>query len=148
MSINERDATTSNVSRGTPDGGFLRPLRAVALVALLAGAVGSEGLMFRAGHPPFLLRVLFVIWVLSPFAALLAADMLANMVSKRWSIPTRATLYSVMLVIALGSLAVYVADALGPPKSKAAVAYVVVPTASWLLLAIVVPIAALLSRRD
>jgi hypothetical protein len=123
---------------------FLGPLRAVALVAALAGAVGSVVLMFRAGHPPVLLRVLFVIWVLSPFAALLSADAL----SKGWSMVTRATLYSVMLVIALGSLAIYGADALGPPKSKAAVVYVVVPTASWLLLAIVIPIAALLSRRE
>ena len=123
---------------------FLGPLRAVALAAALAGAVGSVVLMFRAGHPPVLLRVLFVIWVLSPFGALLLADMF----SQRWSILTRATLYSVTLVIALGSLGIYGADALGPPKSKAAVVYVVVPTASWLLLAIVIPIAALISRRD
>ena len=53
---------TSTVSRGRPEGGFLGLLRAAALVALLAGAVGSIGLMLRAGqHSPRVLLVPFVI---------------------------------------------------------------------------------------
>ena len=86
-------------SRGRPDGGFLGLLQAEALIAVLAGTVGSIGLMLHAGrNAPRLLIVLFAIWVLSPFVALA----LANGVSKRWSVLTRATLYSVMLVVALG----------------------------------------------
>ena len=90
-----------------------------------------------------ILMVLFALWVLSPFMVLV----LANMVSKRWPVLTRATLYTAMLVLTVGSLAIYGDVALGPPRTKAAFVFVVVPPASWLLIAIVVPIAALISRR-
>ena len=144
MSINGRGEMTSKVSRGRPEGGFLRRLRAAALIAVLAGAGGSLGLLLRAGQrSPRLLLVLFVIWVLSPFMALV----LAHVFSKRWSVLTRATLYSVMLVVTLGSLAIYGDDALGHRRAQAAFVYVAVPPASWLLIAIVVPIAAFISGR-
>jgi hypothetical protein len=121
------------------------PLRAAALIAVLGGAVGSVGLMLYAGrrNNSRILLVLFALWVLSPYMALVWA----NMFSKSWSVITRATLYSVMLVLALGSLAIYAYVALGPPRPKAAFAFVVVPPASWLPIAIVVPIAALISGR-
>jgi hypothetical protein len=99
--------------------------------------------MFRAGHPPLFLVVLFTGWVLSPFVALVLADI----ASKRWSALTRAALYGVMLVLAVGSLAIYGDDALRPRRAQAAFVFVVVPPASWLLIATVVPIAALISRR-
>jgi hypothetical protein len=136
---------TSKLSRGSPEGGFLGVLRAAALIAMLAGSVGSVGLMLHAGrrNNSRILLLLFALWVLSPFMALVWA----NVVSKRWSVLTRATLYSVMLVLALGSLAIYADVALGPPRAKAAFAFVVVPPASWLLIAIVVPIAELISGR-
>jgi hypothetical protein len=145
MSINGRGEMTSEASRGRPEGGFLGLLRAVALIAVLAGAAGSVGLMLHAGrhNDSQILLVLFVIWVLSPFLALT----LAHVISKRWSVLTRATLYSVMLVLTLGSLAIYGDVALGPPKAKTAFVFVVVPPASWLLIAIVVPIAALISAK-
>ena len=141
MSINGRGDMTSNVSRR----GVLAFLRATALIVVLAGAVGSVGLMLHAGrrNPSRLLLVLFALWVLSPFVTLV----LASVVSKRWPVLTRATLYSVMLVITLGTLAIYGEVALGPPRAKTAFVFVVVPPASWLLIAIVVPIAALISGR-
>jgi hypothetical protein len=119
-------------------------LRAAALIAVLAGAVGSVGVVLRAGRraPRFLL-VLFVFWVLSPFMALVWA----NMAWKRWSIVTRATLYSVTLVLALGSLVVYGYFALRPPRAQPASVFLVVPLVSWLVIAIVVPIAAVISGR-
>ena len=88
-----------SASPGRPDGVFLDRLRAVALLAVVAGAGSSLGLMLRAGRrtPRFLL-VLFVFWVLSPFVALAWA----NMVSTRWSAVTRMTLYCVTLVVTLG----------------------------------------------
>jgi hypothetical protein len=90
-----------------------------------------------------ILLVLFALWVLSPFIALA----LANVVSKRWTVLTRATLHSVMLVLTIGSLAIYGDVALGPPRAKTAFVFVVVPPASWLLIAIAVPMAALISGR-
>ncbi len=142
MSINGRGEMTSKVSRGRREGGFLGPLHAVAMIAVLAGAGGSVGLMLRAGHPPLLLRVLFAIWVLSPFMALI----LANVVSRRWSVLTRATLYCVMLILTLGSLAFY-GDVVWRPRRQPAFVFLVVPLGSWLLMTIVVPIAALISGR-
>lgn len=144
MSIDGYGETTSKANRERPDGEFLGFLRAVALLAVVTGAVGSVGLMLRAGRSaPRLLLVLFVIWVLSPFVALAWA----NMVSKRWSVLTRATLSCVTLVITLGSLVIYGDVVLPPAGSPRAFVFVVVPPGSWLLMAIVVPIAALISRR-
>ena len=136
---------TPEVSRRKPEPGFLGRLRAAALIAVLAGAVGSVGLMLHASGrtASWVGLALIAIWVLSPFAALA----LANVVSTRWSILARATLYSVMLVVTLGSLAVYVDDASRPRKAQAAFVFVVVPPASWLLMAIVLPIAAVISGR-
>jgi ACR3 family arsenite efflux pump ArsB len=135
----------SKQSQEKPEAGFLSVLRAVALVALLVGALGSVALMLHAGRrkdSPRLLLALFAIWVLSPFVALV----LANIVSKGWSVITRATLYGAMLVLTLGSLAIYGDVALGPLRAKTAFVFVVVPPASWLLIATVVSISALISR--
>ncbi len=74
--------------------------------------------------------------------------LLADRLSRGWSVVTRATLYCMMVVVALGSLAIYIYDAVRPRQAQAAFFYVVVPPASVLLEAIVVPAAALLSRRD
>ena len=130
-------------NRERSNGGFLGILRGIALVAVAAGAVGSIGFMLRAGHPPLFLRVLFAIWVLSPFVALLVA----HVVSKRWSIITRATLYSVMLVLTVSSLAIYGNVALGPPRPKPAFVFLVVPLGSWLVMTIAVSIAAFISHK-
>jgi len=123
----------------------LSVLRTAALIALPAGAVGSIGFMLRAGHrnPSRALIILFAIWVLSPFVALL----FAIMVSKDWSVLTQATLYGVMLVLTVSSLGIYGDVALGPPRTKTAFVFVVVPPASWLLIAITISIGALNSRR-
>ena len=123
----------------------LSVLRTAALIALPAGAAGSIGFMLRAGHrnPSRVLLILFAIWVLSPFVALL----FAIIVSKDCSVLTRATLYGVVLVLTATSLAIYGDVALGPPRTKTAFVFVVVPPASWLLIAIAISIAALISRR-
>jgi hypothetical protein len=141
---------TSTVSERKPEEGFLGRLGAAALIAVLAGAVGSVGLMLRAGHrnPSRLLLGLFALWVLSPFGALVVAHKL----SSRWSVLTRTTLYSLMLLITLGTLAIYGYVALGPPRAQTAFVFIVVPPASWLLTAIVILVTALMSgsvsRRD
>ena len=136
---------TSKESQGKTKAEFFSVLRSAALIALLVGAVGSVGLMLHAGQrsDSRLLLGLFTIWVLSPFVTLLVADI----VSKGWSVITRATLYSVMLVLTFGSLAIYADVALGSPRAKTASVFVVVPPVSWLLIATVVSIAELISRR-
>ena len=84
-----------------------------------------------------------MIWVLSPFVALV----FASAVSKPWRASTRATLYTVMLVLTLGSLAVYGDVAFGPARATPAFAFLIVPLVSWLLIAIALPAAAFISRR-
>jgi len=146
MSIDDgTNEITPEASRGRPTDGLLRLLRAGSLAAVVAGAVGSFGFMLRAGQrSPRLLLFLFTLWVLSPFAALLWA----NMVSKRWSVVTRATLYGVTFVVTLGSLAVYGEIlVLRPPGSANAFLFVAVPPASWVFMTIVVPMAAFISGR-
>src|SRR5437773_8243125 len=130
------------ISQGSGEkqaGGLLALLRTVALIAALVGAVGSVGLLLQVGrrkHSPPLLLALFAIWVLSPFVALVVT----NVASTSWSVSTRATLYSAMLVVALGSLAIYGDIGLGPLGAKTVPVFVIVPPASLLLIAIVVPI--------
>jgi hypothetical protein len=125
--------------------GLLRLLRTAAMIAVLAGAGGCLALMLHVGHrnKSRILLVVFGIWVLSPFAALVFADAF----SKRWPVVTRATLYSLMLALTLGSLAIYGNVAWGPPRAKPAFAFLVVPLASWLLIALVIPLAARMSDR-
>jgi hypothetical protein len=119
-------------------------MRAAAFVALVAGAAGSVSLLLHAKqHPPPLLVVLFIIWVLSPFAAL----GIAHRVSKRWMPGTQTTLHVVTLIIALASLLIYGDDALSHRTAHPAFVYVAVPPASWLLGAIAISIAALRARR-
>ena len=146
MSIQEPGEISSKTSQAGSADRFLDLLRAVALLATVAGAAGSLGLMLRAGErtPRFLL-VLFTVWVLSPFAALLWA----NMVSKRWSVLSRAALYGVTFIITLGSFAIYSEWVDVKPAGAAnAFLFVAVPPVSLLFTAMVISIAAFVSRRS
>src|SRR5260370_9386433 len=102
MSIKARGEVTS--SRGGSESGFLGLLHRAALIAVLAGAAGSLGLMFRAGsrQNSRILLFLFAIWVPSPFVAVVRA----NAASKRWSILTPPTLSCLMLVLSPSSLSI------------------------------------------
>ncbi len=144
MSPDGRGEGGNPASPGRPDGVLLDRLRAVALFVVFAGAASSLGLMLRAGRrtPRFLL-VLFVIWVLAPFAALARA----NMVSTRWSAITRTTLYWATLVVTLVSVAIYGGIIKPPAGSPGAFVFVAVPPASSLTMMIVVSMAALISQR-
>jgi hypothetical protein len=119
-------------------------LRVVSLIAAVIGAVGSLGFMFRVGsrNPSLILIVLFTGWVLSPFVALVAADL----VLKTRPAPVRATLYGVMLILTLGSLVIYSNVALGPPRPQPAAVFLMVPVGSWLLMTIALAIATAVSR--
>src|SRR5262249_18448239 len=114
----------------------------VAPAALMAGAFGSVGLMYRADqfNDTRIGFALFAGLVLSPFATLL----LAYMFSKDWSIPARTTLLGAMLALTVGTLAIY-GSAVWKPQDATATPFLLVPPASWLLLSIVIPTAALKS---
>jgi hypothetical protein len=144
MSITGPSQMSAKANKRRPDGGFFGVLRVVARIAVMVGAVGAVGLMLWVGrrNPSRILLGLFVIWDLSPFMALLLADM----VSKRWSVITRAALHLVMLVIALSSLVLY-GDVVWRPRPQPAFLFIVVPLGSWLLLMIAVTIAAFISGR-
>jgi hypothetical protein len=119
-------------------------LRMISLIVLLIGAAASLGLMFNAGRnqSSVLLIVLFTIWVLSPFMVLI----IVNLVIKPWSPATRVTLCFLMLFITFFSLLGY-RGILDPPGAKTAFKFLVVPFVSWLLIAIVILITELCSRR-
>ena len=127
------------------DGEFLRLLRSTGLIAAAAGAAGSIAFMLYAGrrNPSRLLVLLFAIWVLSPFAALLSIDA----ISKRWSPVTRSAVYGLMWLLAVVSPAAYGYIAVGPPRPQAAFMFVVLPPLSWLVGAAVLAMAAFISSR-
>jgi membrane-bound metal-dependent hydrolase YbcI (DUF457 family) len=92
-------------------------------------------------NPSAALMMLFVIWVLTPFAVLTAAEFR----SRQWSGLTRTALYALMLVVALDSLVIYGHIALGPSRPQPAFWFLVVPPASIVLIAVVLRVAAAVS---
>jgi hypothetical protein len=111
----------------------------------VAGAAGSVAFLLHAGRrqPSALLVFLFTIWVLSPFALLAAA----TVVARRWPPLRQTAIYGAMLGVSFVSLSVYTIDALGPPHPQAAFVFVIVPPACWLLIALTMVTAAVLSPR-
>jgi hypothetical protein len=122
----------------------LKFVRAIAFGVLLAGAAISVGLVLHAGrnNQSVLLGLLFVAWVLSPFLALLAA----NLISRRWPIAPRVTLYTMMVVLPVFSLVFY-SGFWSPPGAKPAFVFLIVPLVSWLLTLMVVPLVLSRSKR-
>ena len=122
--------------------------RATALVAAAVGGAGSVAYLLQAGSRNsslILLVVLFSLWVLSPFIALVWAILRAE----RFTETVRSTLYGLTIVIALASLAIYgrVID-LKPDDSPNTFLFVAVPPVSWVCIVIVMSIAALKSRKQ
>ena len=100
--------------------------------------------MFHAGrhNRSVILIALFFIWVLSPFVGLLVA----NIVTKRWSDHIRVTLYTLMIFLTIGSLVAY-SGVMSPTGAKPAGVFLIVPLISWMLIVIVILLAAIMSRR-
>jgi len=107
----------------------------------LFGACGSLGATLWVGrNAPRALLVLFLMWVLSPFAALLVA----GGSSSRWAASARPTLPGLTLLITLTSLAVYAA---ATRWTRSTPAFLMVPLVSWLVIAIGVGRAAWTARK-
>jgi membrane-bound metal-dependent hydrolase YbcI (DUF457 family) len=120
-------------------------LRIVALGTSLVGAIGSVALTLYAGrdNPHRFLTALFLFLVIAPFAALFWG----NLPNRGWSPPVRLALQGITFVVAIGSLALYGARAMGPVGPTGAFVFVAVPPVSGLLIAVTLLAAALLSRR-
>lgn len=134
------------VVSGARDGGLAAILRSASLFATFACAAGSLWLMLRAGHNNgriLPLVILFAMWVLSPFLALVWA----HGSSGKWPLGRRVALELTMPLVALGSLAVYAINAMHPISSRGAFVFLVVPAAGWALAAAVLGVAGLLTRR-
>src|SRR6476646_7931769 len=113
------------------------------LASAIIGGVGSVGLLLTAGRStPTLLLVLFIGWVILPFAVL----GLAAMYSERCSAFTRTTLLVAAIVIAIASLAIYCYFAIWPLASTPARTWLIVPGVALILIASV-PLAARLAKR-
>jgi hypothetical protein len=107
--------------------------RITALVWVFLGALGSLYLTLHAGrnNPSVLLISVFVVWVLSPFAAFV----IANIITKKWPQPARLILYRLSLALTPGSLACY-SGLLSVPGQKTAFMFLIVPLVSWLLIGV------------
>ena len=115
-------------------------LRTTAFTVALVGSVVSVGLMLRACrfNDSGVALALIAIWILSPTIALVFADLAA----RRWPIFSRATVHGLMLVIALGSVLIYGTGVLALVNPRAGFPYALIPAVSWLLIALVLSIAA------
>ena len=123
----------------------MNALRAMARLAVVAGAIGSVALMLYIGrrNQHYWLLVMFVVWDVAPFLALGFADLYAA----RWSAATRATLYVVTLLVAVVSLGVYL-DVIVRPRPQPAAPFLIVPVVAWLIMLTAVPMAAYMSAKQ
>jgi hypothetical protein len=115
-------------------------VRTATSFAVSAGSVGSVAFLLLAGwrHSPAVLLLIFAIWVLAPFAALILAKAL-------WK---RRPVRAAALIIAVASPIVYGYAALRLHLPTATPVFVTVPAAALLLTAIAVLLARLGSVRE
>jgi len=110
-------------------------LRTIAIILLVAGACLSLIFVLHAGrnNSSFILVGLFVIWVLSPFVALLAA----NMRFRNRPISSRRVIYILIIVISLLAPLCY-SGVLSPSGAKPAGVFLIIPFISWIAMAITI----------
>jgi len=115
-------------------------LRTSAFTAAVVATLISTGLMLRACrfNASGIALALIAVWILSPMAALVCADVVA----RRRPIFGQATVYRLMLIVASGSVIVYGIDAFVPLSPRAGFPYALVPLVSWMLIVVVLAIAA------
>ncbi len=120
-------------------------LGTIAVIVALVGAVGSLYFMFSAGRKQnsIILLALFTAWVLSPFVGLF----ISNKISSRWTVPARASLYWLMIILTIGSLVAY-SGAFNTPETKNAFIFLIFPLISWFLIVIVFLIARKISNKN
>ena len=115
-------------------------LRKTAFTAALVATIVSVGLMLRACrfNDSGVALVLIAVWILSPIMALA----LAEVVAKRWPIFGRTTVHGLTLVVASGLVIIYAIDVFAPLSPRRGFPYALVPAVSWVLIAMVLGVAA------
>ena len=113
-------------------------------VTIIVGAAGSLALMLYGGrsNTHLLITLLFMVWVLAPFALLA----LAERRSGSWAPATRVTLRALTVLVTVGSLAIYGYRAAFPPHSTGAFLFVIVPPVAVVLVLVALVIVSLMSR--
>jgi len=144
MSSNGSNDHVTEAARGGSDRGSIQWLRGVTLVTVILGAVGSIGLTLRAGRGSDspLLKALFVVWVFSPFAALL----LGVVKARRWPTFARVAVYGEALIVSGVALAIYGGVIPAPAGSPPAFRFLMVPLGSWALIATIAGAVVLIAR--
>jgi hypothetical protein len=106
-------------------------LRVTAIIILFAGGIVSAWFTFDAGqgNHSVLLRTLFLIWILSPFIALVRI----YSISGHWSAIRRGLLYNLMLFVAFVSMVAYSGE-WNLPGMKPAFLFLVIPLFCWVLM--------------
>jgi hypothetical protein len=124
---------------------ILKLFRVTAIVIWAIGAGVSVNLTLFAGHnnKSALLVGLFVIWVLSPYAAMLAAYVFF----RRRPPMVRVTVYGLMLVISIISILAY-SNTFNPFAGKPAAVFLIVPLILWVVILVALPVALSRSRRN
>jgi len=122
-------------------------LGAAAGVLLWVAAAGSVACTVYAGHrnASRILILMFVVWVLAPFAALAWARRRSR--SSRRPPGGQSALDWLALAVSLGSLALYAHAALRLAGIKSTRVFLMTPLASLVVTAIVLGLAALPARR-
>ena len=114
-------------------------------IAIIGGAAGSLALMLYSGrsNTHLLITLLFIVWILAPFALLA----LAERRSGSWTPERRAVLQALAVSVGLGSLAIYGYRAAVPPQSTGAFLFVLVPPVEVVVVLLVLGISLMSSRR-
>jgi hypothetical protein len=113
----------------------IRILGIAALSSIVVGVLGSLVFTYVVGrhNSSVVLMALFMVWVSSPFVA----NTWMYMAILRAPARVQLAFNSTVLVISFGSLAIYGDVALGATKVKPALPFLIVPFASWLVVALV-----------
>jgi hypothetical protein len=106
-------------------------LRVTAIIIFFAGGVVSAWFTFDAGlaNHSVLLKFFFLIWILSPFIALIRV----YSISGHWSAIRRGILYNLMLFVAFVSMVAYSGE-WNLPGLKPAFLFLTVPAFCWALM--------------
>lgn len=108
-------------------------LRTVGYVLLMASVAGSLYYMLESGRnqKSTILILLFIMWVSSPFIGLA----IINYVSRTWQVTKQLILVALTVLISVGSLVFY-SRLISLPNVRPAFIFLVVPLASWIIIAV------------
>lgn len=107
-------------------------LRVIRRLVVGVGAGASVGLMWATGrrNPSVLLLAMFAVWVLMPYAAILAIERRLDSTGAS----ARTALTSAALIVMLSSIGVY-GFAFAAPPAKPAAPFLMLPVAQLLVVA-------------